>query len=105
GRFGRRPRCGADSGCERRPMVAVDEKKQAESTPALAVEHFTASERAARGRATRAECPRSSHAGFELAPDRDPVAILEAQASSRVPELVPVRYGRMLVSPFPPHRV
>src|SRR5437868_426773 len=81
-------------------MVAVDEKKQAESTPALAVEHFTASERAARGRATRAECPRSSHAGFELAPDRDPVAILEAQASSRVPELVPVRYGRMLVSPF-----
>ena len=81
-------------------MVAVDEEKQAESAPAPAVEHFTAEERAARGRATRAECPRSSHAGFELAPDRDPVAILEAQASSRVPELVPVRYGRMLVSPF-----
>ena len=81
-------------------MVAVDEKKQAESAPAPAVEHFTAEARAARGRATRAECPRSSHAGFELAPDRDPVAILEAQASSRVPELVPVRYGRMLVSPF-----
>jgi uncharacterized protein (DUF2252 family) len=35
-----------------------------------------------------------------LADDRDPVAILEAQATSRVPELVPVRYGRMLVSPF-----
>src|SRR4051812_47983821 len=81
-------------------MVAVEEEKQAESAPAQAVEHFTASERAARGRATRAECPRSSHAGFELAPDRDAVAILEAQASSRVPELVPVRYGRMLVSPF-----
>ncbi len=81
-------------------MVAVDEEKQAESGPAPAVEHFTASERAARGRSARAECPRSSHAGFELAPDRDPVAILEAQASSRVPELVPVRYGRMLVSPF-----
>ena len=64
------------------------------------MEHFTASERAARGRSARAECPRSSHAGFELAPDRDPVAILEAQAASRVPELVPVRYGRMLVSPF-----
>ena len=81
-------------------MVAVDEEKQAESAPAPAVEHFTAEARAARGRATRVECPRSSHAGFELAPDRDPVAILEAQASSRVPELVPVRYGRMLVSPF-----
>jgi uncharacterized protein (DUF2252 family) len=66
----------------------------------MVVEHPTASERAARGRSARAECPRSSHAGFELAPDRDPVAILEAQASSRVPELVPVRYGRMLVSPF-----
>ncbi|HEY2310181.1 MAG TPA: DUF2252 domain-containing protein [Gaiellaceae bacterium] len=67
---------------------------------ASAVPHFTVDERAARGRAAREECPRSSHAGFELAPDRDPVAILEAQAASRVPELVPVRYGRMLVSPF-----
>jgi uncharacterized protein (DUF2252 family) len=66
----------------------------------IVVEHSTASERGRRGRAARAECPRSSHAGFELAPGRDPVAILEAQASSRVPELVPVRYGRMLVSPF-----
>ena len=67
---------------------------------ASAVPHFTAAERASRGRAAREECPRSSHAGFELAPDRDPVKILEAQANSRVPELVPVRYGRMLVSPF-----
>src|SRR3954466_287659 len=64
------------------------------------VEHLTAAERAASGRAARAKCPRSSHAGFELTTGRDPVAILEAQASSRVPELVPVRYGRMLVSPF-----
>src|SRR5215831_12511153 len=80
-------------------MAVVDEK---EKQPGLAppVDHFTASERAARGRSARAECPRSSHAGFELAPDRDPVAILQAQAASRVPELVPVRYGRMLVSPF-----
>jgi uncharacterized protein (DUF2252 family) len=69
-------------------------------TAAPAVPHFTPEERAARGRAARVECPRSSHAGFELAAGRDPVAILEAQAPSRVPELVPVRYGRMLVSPF-----
>jgi uncharacterized protein (DUF2252 family) len=68
--------------------------------PAPKVLHFTAVERAARGRSARAECPRSSHAGFELAHDRDPVAILEAQAPSRVPDLVPIRYGRMLVSPF-----
>jgi len=64
------------------------------------VPHFTVAERAARGRAARAECPRSSQADFELASDRDPVAILEAQAESRVQELVPIRYGRMLVSPF-----
>jgi uncharacterized protein (DUF2252 family) len=81
-------------------MVAVDEKRDVEVAPAPAVPHFTPSERVARGRSARAECPRSSHADFELADDRDPVAILEAQATSRVPELVPVRYGRMLVSPF-----
>ncbi|MFZ0341428.1 MAG: DUF2252 domain-containing protein [Gaiellaceae bacterium] len=81
-------------------MTAVDEKNEGQSGLTPAVDHFTVSERAARGRSARAECPRSSHAGFELAPDRDPVAILEAQAASRVPELVPVRYGRMLVSPF-----
>jgi uncharacterized protein (DUF2252 family) len=80
-------------------MVAVDEK-QVEPALAQAVPHFTAEERAARGRAARAECPRSSHAGFDLSADRDPVAILEEQARTRVPELVPVRYGRMLVSPF-----
>jgi uncharacterized protein (DUF2252 family) len=81
-------------------MVAVDEKSEIEAVPAPAVPHFTPSERAARGRSARAECPRSSHAELEIADDRDPVAILEAQATSRVPELVPVRYGRMLVSPF-----
>ncbi len=80
-------------------MTVVDETTE-ETASAPAVAHFTAAERAARGRSARAECPRSSHAGFELAAGRDPVAILEAQAPSRVPELVPVRYGRMLVSPF-----
>jgi uncharacterized protein (DUF2252 family) len=84
--------------------MATPAKKTA-SKPATkaavpAVAHLTVEERAAHGRAARAECPRSSHAGFELSEDRDPVAILEAQAPSRVPELVPLRYGRMLVSPF-----
>ena len=81
-------------------MAVVNEEKKGQTGLAPAVDHFTVEERAARGRSARAECPRSSHAGFELASDRDPVAILEAQAASRVPELVPVRYGRMLVSPF-----
>jgi uncharacterized protein (DUF2252 family) len=62
---------------------------------------LTPAERAARGRAARSAVPRSSHAVFEPAPDRpDPVTLLKEQAATRVPELVPVRWGRMLVSPF-----
>jgi len=59
------------------------------------------SERAARGKAARSDSPRSAHAGWEPASGReDPVAILERQAQTRVPELVPIRYGRMAASPF-----
>jgi uncharacterized protein (DUF2252 family) len=66
-----------------------------------ALPHPTPAERAARGKAVRAEVPRASHADWEPSPDRrDPVDLLEEQAASRVQELVPVRYGRMLVSPF-----
>jgi uncharacterized protein (DUF2252 family) len=65
------------------------------------VEHCSAAARAARGKAARTRVPRSSHAEFEPGPDRaDPVELLEYQAEARVPELVPIRYGRMLVSPF-----
>jgi uncharacterized protein (DUF2252 family) len=54
-----------------------------------------------RGRAARASVPRSAHADWAPAPNRpDPIAALRAQAASRVQELVPIRYGRMLVSPF-----
>src|SRR5256714_10732787 len=68
---------------------------------AAPVPHLTVAERVARGKAARGEVPRSSHAGFEPSPDRpDPVTLLERQAKTRVPELVPIRYGRMLVSPF-----
>ena len=45
--------------------------------------------------------PRSTLADFVAAQDRpDPVALLESQADSRITDLVPVRYGRMLASPF-----
>jgi uncharacterized protein (DUF2252 family) len=65
------------------------------------VAHLTVEERAAHGRAARAAVSRSSHAEFAPAADRpDPIALLERQARTRVPELVPIRYGRMLVSPF-----
>lgn len=57
--------------------------------------------RQAAGREARRNVPRSSHAGWSPAPDRpDPVSLLEQQAETRVPELVPIRYARMLVSPF-----
>src|ERR1700756_5003199 len=66
-----------------------------------AIPHLTIAERAARGKKARADVPRSSHGTFEPPANRpDPVALLEAQAQARVPELVPIRYGRMLVSPF-----
>jgi uncharacterized protein (DUF2252 family) len=61
--------------------------------------HPPVTERAARGRGVRGGCPRQSHAAADVEP-RDPVALLEAQARTRVEELVPIRYGRMLTSPF-----
>ena len=65
------------------------------------VPHLSLRERAARGKAERAEVPRSVHGEWSApAGRRDPVELLEEQAASRVPELVPIRYGRMLVSPF-----
>jgi uncharacterized protein (DUF2252 family) len=49
----------------------------------------------------RKEVRRFAHSEWEPAADRpDPVALLEEQARTRVPELVPIRYGRMLLSPF-----
>ncbi len=58
-------------------------------------------ERVRRGREARSRVPRSSHGNFEAWPGRpDPVDLLEQQAITRVPDLVPVRYGRMAVSPF-----
>lgn len=63
--------------------------------------HLSPAERAARGRAARRVAPRGSLAVWDPPGDRaDPVAVLEAQAASRLPELVPIRYGRMSASPF-----
>jgi uncharacterized protein (DUF2252 family) len=63
--------------------------------------HQSHMEHAEAGKRERDRIPRKAHAGWESAPDRpDPIAVLEAQGESRVPELVPIRYGRMAVSPF-----
>jgi uncharacterized protein (DUF2252 family) len=68
--------------------------------PSAPVGHPTIEERRARGKAARTECPRESHAEFEASFRPDPIDLLEEQATTRVPELVPIRYGRMGVSPF-----
>ena len=63
--------------------------------------HLTPAERAREGKAVRKDVPRKAHGEWAATSDRgDPIALLEEQASSRSPELLPIRYGRMLVSPF-----
>ena len=63
--------------------------------------HPSVDERMARGREAAGRTPPSVHSGWKPAADRpDPVALLEAQNLTREPDLVPVRHGRMMVSPF-----
>jgi uncharacterized protein (DUF2252 family) len=65
------------------------------------ISHPSIDERRAAGRQARTQASPSSHAGWRPAADRaDPVALLEAQNTTREPDLVPVRHGRMMVSPF-----
>jgi uncharacterized protein (DUF2252 family) len=83
--------------------IKTDEatKTDEASRSTQAVTHLSVEERVKLGKDARARVPRSSHAEFSPAADRpDPVSLLERQATTRVPELVPIRYGRMLVSPF-----
>src|SRR6476469_10609483 len=63
--------------------------------------HLSRADRVARGKAAREGSPRSAHGVWERPSGRrDPVEVLEEQSSLRVPELAPIRYGRMLLSPF-----
>src|SRR6266542_4093518 len=69
------------------------------------IAHPSVDERRAQGKEARNWTPRSSHAGWAPAADRaDPVALLEEQNVTREPDLVPVRHGRMMVSPFTCYR-
>src|ERR1019366_3436578 len=100
------PRCGPEG-----PAMTVKTKDAAaERSGARAsgrglgqngtVEHLSRADRVAQGKDARAVAPLESNAEFSPGPGRDPVGLLLGQAKSRVPELVPVRHGRMLVSPF-----
>ena len=53
------------------------------------------------GKGLREKCPRASHAAWEPAADRpDPIVLLEESSKGRIPELIPIRYGRMMQTPF-----
>jgi len=70
-------------------------------TGSTKVPHLSVDERRAQGKEARDRTPPSSHAGWAAAADRpNPVGLLEEQNLTREPDLVPVRHGRMLVSPF-----
>ncbi len=65
------------------------------------IKHPSVEERRAQGKEARTRVPPSDHADWAPAADRpDPVSLLEAQNETREPDLVPVRHGRMMVSPF-----
>jgi uncharacterized protein (DUF2252 family) len=77
--------------------TAAGARRRAKEVPA----YSTVAERTAAGRAARAAMPRSRLGEWAPAPDRrDPLAILAEQEQSRVPDLVPIRHGRMAASPF-----
>ena len=79
------------------PRKSQAEVSQAEPIPLL----LSRAERLAAGKALRDSVPRTSHAEWKPpAKRRDPIDILEASNKDRLPQLVPIRYGRMLASPF-----
>jgi uncharacterized protein (DUF2252 family) len=81
------------------PGSALD--RATRETPPAGPENQSVADRAARGKRARSETPRSSHGVWDPPQDRrDPIQILEQEANTRVPELVPIRHGRMLTSPF-----
>src|SRR4029450_6688629 len=76
-------------------------KTRTEPMAVKRVAHPSVDDRLAQGKEARDRAPLSSHSGWVAASDRpDPVALLQEQDRTREPDLVPVRHGRMLVSPF-----
>jgi hypothetical protein len=88
-----------DAASQANPRSAARPSRRYELDTSLRL--ATPAERAAKGRQLRTEVPRSSHAGFEPSATRpDPVDVLASQSASRLADLIPIRYGRMLASPF-----
>jgi len=86
--------------------VPIHKQTKKSETVAASAEHQkpefrSREERIAAGKLLREKVPRASHAGWTAPANRqDPIDILEASNQDRLPELVPIRYGRMLRSPF-----
>jgi uncharacterized protein (DUF2252 family) len=85
--------------------LRVARKTTRKSTPApkqadVGDSRPTPEERAAAGKAVREKVPLEAHADFQPKRSRNPIGLLLGQAENRVPDLVPIRHGRMLVSPF-----
>lgn len=86
---------------EASPSGSSSEDPKNASTETNHIYHETPAERVKKGKAARSTVPRSSLAAWDPPDDRpDPVDLLEGQAQERVPDLVPIRYGRMMTSPF-----
>ncbi len=83
------------------PAATADGERGAPLADAEYLEHRSPMERTARGLSLREEVPLASHAVWVAPSARmDPIDVLERQGTSRVPELLPIRYGRMMASPF-----
>jgi len=81
--------------------VETASQKRDSDPDSARIEHPSVEERRARGKKLRKKVPPSSHTGWKPSADRrDPVSLLEDQDATREPDLVPVRHGRMMVSPF-----
>jgi uncharacterized protein (DUF2252 family) len=84
-----------------RMMFSGPARRQRRASVLPEVQHLTRGERVDVGKRARASVPRSRHAELDLGADRpDPLTLLVEQAQTRVPELVPIRHGRMLESEF-----
>ena len=81
--------------------VTRKKASKGESPKAPLPEFLSRDERLAAGKALREKVPREQHAAWKPpAKRRDPIDVLEESNRDRMPELVPIRYGRMLRSPF-----
>jgi len=81
-------------------MAPISRKKQGALPYPQQVQSRPDSERVAFGLRLRQRCPRKVHARWRPPPKRDPVGLLIATDKGRLPNLIPLRYGRMMVSPF-----